>query len=313
MLLGPPSASSASPADHVILIILDGVGNDAIEATSMPHLQQLAQEGASTQTAQSLSPPLPVPAMASLLTGVSIEKHRVTKEWETYDFSRSFLRAPTFFDYLDLAGGRDTALFLMDERFYQLSRPEIYVDSQMCGTAKPQCNPITLVGHIQDYLKKVTSEGGYGFRIFTIPALLVAHLPEPAHIASKRGFGSKPYRQSLQAVDTAVSKLINTYREYGVLDTTMVFVIGLTGGTLDSTQAKSPSGAPANSRSTVPWIAWGANIKPRHHVTQPVSIMDTGATVMEALGLETYTEWDSHAIKEIFQTIPERRTTEKLF
>ena len=31
---------------------------------------------------------------------------------------------------------------------------------------------------------------------------------------------------------------------------------------------------------------------------------------MYALGLETHMEWESHAMKDIFQTIPERRTTE---
>jgi hypothetical protein len=30
--------------------------------------------------------------------------------------------------------------------------------------------------------------------------------------------------------------------------------------------------------------------------------MDTGATVMRALGLETHTEWDSHPVEEIFKT-----------
>jgi hypothetical protein len=33
-----------------------------------------------------------------------------------------------------------------------------------------------------------------------------------------------------------------------------------------------------------------------------VSIIDTGATVMRMLGLETHTEWESKAVEEIFQT-----------
>jgi len=33
-----------------------------------------------------------------------------------------------------------------------------------------------------------------------------------------------------------------------------------------------------------------------------VSIIDTGATVMRALGLTTYTEWESHPVEEIFKT-----------
>jgi hypothetical protein len=51
----------------------------------------------------------------------------------------------------------------------------------------------------------------------------------------------------------------------------------------------------------VPWIASGVGIKPGHAIHQPVSILDTGATVMRTLGLQTYTEWESHAVEEIFQ------------
>ena len=140
--------------------MLEGIGKDAVQSGSMPVLAGLAQEGAFTWSAESLSPPLTVPAMASLLTGLPISKHRVTSEWEEYDFARSFMRSPTVFDYMDLAGGRDSAVFFMDERFYQLSRPEIYVDAQTCGIAKPMCNPDTIAIYIRDYLKKVTSEKG---------------------------------------------------------------------------------------------------------------------------------------------------------
>ena len=181
------------------LFVLEGVGNDVIQNGTMPVLQKLAREGAVTWKAQSVSP-YTVPSMASLLTGLPVKKHRVNQEWETYDFSRSFLRSPTMFDYLDLAGGIDTALFIMDERFYQLARPEIYVDLQTCGKAKPQCNPSTLVDYIDDYLKKVTSPGGFNFRIFKIPGLLVAHLPEPADVAHKRGWESRQYAQALQTL-----------------------------------------------------------------------------------------------------------------
>jgi len=232
----------------------------------------------------------------------------VNREWETYDFSRSFLRAPTLFDYLDLAGGLDTALFIMDERFYQLARPEIYVDMQTCGKAKPHCTPATLVEYIQDYLKKVTSEGGYNFRLFEVPGLLVAHLPEPADVARKRGWDSSQYRTALQAVDTAIADVMALYREHGVLDNTMVIVTGLTGpGVPQAVDAAMDAGA--TQQALVPWLAWGANVKPGYAMTGQVRVMDTGATVLAALGLETHTEWDSQAMTEIFQQKPQRRTT----
>ncbi len=299
------AASPPTQADHVLLFVLEGVDNDVIQNGTMPVLQKLAQEGAVTWNAQSVSPHT-VPSMASLLTGLPVKRHRVNQDWETYDFSRSFLRSPTMFDYLDLAGGVDTALFIMDERFYQLARPEIYVDLQTCGKAKPQCNPSTLVDYIDDYLKKVTSPGGFNFRIFKIPGLLVAHLPEAADVARKRGWESRQYAQALKTVDTAVADAMKLYEKYGVLDKTMVMVIGLKGA---ETPQASNAKMGTSRQSPIPWLAWGVNVKPGYTIADQVSIMDVGATVLEALGLETHTEWESRALTDMFQKRPERRTT----
>ena len=302
----PLVAQGGTTADHVILVVLEGVDNEKIKDGTLPTLNRLAQEGAVSWSAQTVSPPSTVSAMASLLTGVSVSKHRVDHAWEKYDFSRAFLRAPTVFDYLDLSAGLDTALFLMDERFYQLSRPEIYVDMQVCGKSKPQCNPSLLVSYIQDYLKKVMSEGGHGFRLIDIPGLLVAHMPAAADAGQKRGWDSKAYHKSLRDVDTAVAELLEVYREFEVLGKTMVIVTGLTGtGGTGGVQLTATS----TGKTTVPWMAWGVNVKPHFEITRTVSILDTGATIMDALGLETHTEWESHGLKEIFQVVPQRKTT----
>lgn len=309
-VLFSPSLSFGGQAQHILLFVLEGVNNEAIEANNLPVLKKLAKEGAVKVDAQSTSPALTVPAMATLLTGVPVAKHRINHEWEKYDFSRSFLRSPTMFDYLDLAGGIDTALFIMDERFYQLSRPEIYVDLQTCGKSKPQCNPGTVVGHIEDYLNKVTSRGGYGFRLFTIPGLLVTHLPAPLDAAKKRGWDSKAYGKALVSVDKAIGDVMELYRAHKVLDKSMIIVTGLNGhGMAKTGHENGTNGSKAHKGSSVPWIASGANIKAGYQIKEQVSIMDTGATIMEALGLETHTEWESKALNEIFVATPERKTT----
>jgi Type I phosphodiesterase / nucleotide pyrophosphatase len=295
--------------NHVLLFVLEGVDSKVIEAKEMPVLKKLANEGAARLEAQSISPPLTVSSMATLLTGLPVVQHRVNADWETYDFSRSFLRSPTMFDYLDLAGGVDTALFIMDERFYQLSRPEIYVDLQTCGKSKPQCNPGTVVGHIDDYLTKVVSKGGYGFRLFEVPGLLVMHLPAPMDAALKRGWDSPAYTKALSATDKAIGDVMGLYRRHKVLDKTMVIVTGLNGQGIASTGHENGSNGKSHLGNSVPWIAWGANVKPGHRINASVSIMDTGATVMEALGLETHTEWQSKSLNEIFIKTPERKTT----
>jgi arylsulfatase A-like enzyme len=50
------------------------------------------------------------------------------------------------------------------------------------------------------------------------------------------------------------------------------------------------------------WLASGAGVKRGHVIGQPVSLIDTGATVMRALGLdtETHTEWQSRVINDVF-------------
>ncbi len=308
-IISLPTAS-ATQAEHIVLVVLEGIKSSTIQGESAPMLSMLASEGSVARSAQSISPPHTVSAMASLLTGLPVAKHRVTADWEDYDFARSFMRSPTVFDYMDLAGGQDTGVFLMDERLYQLVRPEIYVDSQVCGYTKPQCTPETVSVYIEDFLTRVTSEGGYGFRLFGVPNLLVVHFPTAARIGQKKGWDSPKYTQAITSIDTAVGNIIQSYKKHGVLDRTMMIVTGLNGGPNDSPSKNGKKGKSATLDATVPWIAWGANIKPNHAISQSVSLLDTGATIMYALGLETHTEWDSQPIREIFQTTPERRTTE---
>jgi len=251
--------------------------------------------------------------MASLLTGLPVNMHRVTAQWETYDFARSFMRSPTVFDYMDLAGGMDTGVFLMDERLYQLIRPEIYVDSQVCGYTKPQCTPETVAVYIRDFLQKVISEGGSGFRLFGVPNLLLSHFPTAARIGQKHGWDSQKFFSALTAIDRAVAQILDNYQELGVLSRTMVLVTGLHSGPVHAPPTKLKNVIATiggtDFDSTIPWIAWGANVKANHPIGKNISLLDTGATIMYALGLETHTEWDSHAVEEIFQAIPERRTT----
>ncbi len=310
---GLPSTTSAAQTEHIVLIVLEGINSATIQSGATPTLAKLAREGAASWTAQSVDPPHTVSAMASLLTGLPVNKHRVTAQWETYDFARSFMRSPTVFDYMDLAGGMDTGVFLMDERFYQLVRPEIYVDSQVCGYTKPQCTPETMAVYIRDFLQKVTSEGGYGFRLFEVPNLLLTHFPTAAPIGQKHGWNSPKFSSALTAVDTVVAQILDTYQELGVLSRTMVIVTGLHSGPVNApaTTVKNVTtmAGATDFNPTIPWIAWGNNVKANYPIGKIISLLDTGATIMYALGLETHTEWDSHAVEEIFEAIPERRST----
>jgi predicted AlkP superfamily pyrophosphatase or phosphodiesterase len=286
-------APAAAP-EHVILFVLEGFGQDSLKGGAMPVLSKLVKDGAATWSATGITPALRLPAMASLVTGMPVEKHGIT--WNAFEFSRGYSRSPSLFDYLDLSGGRDSAIFYMDESLYQLARPEPYTDYQLCGALRPECHPDKIVSYIRQYFQKATSGHGYGHAILSLPHLLVVHLPEPGRAGVAHGWNSKEYRQALQAVDAAMKSVLDIFKEHGLSNRTTVVVTALSAPGTDL-NGEEPT---TTATPVVPWIISGAGISHGQVIRQPVSIIDTGATVMRLLGLETHTEWESKAIEEIF-------------
>lgn len=285
---------SASPTEHVILFVLEGFDQDSLKAGTMPSLSKLVKNGAATWSATGVKPALRLPTMASLLTGLPVEKHGIT--WNFFEISRGYSRAPSLFDYLDLSGGRDSAIFFMDESLYQLARPEPYTDYQLCGALRPECGTAKIVSYIQQYFHKAASGHGYGHAILALPHLLVVHLPEPGRAGVAHGWNSKEYREALHTVDTAIQSVLDVFKQYALINRTTVMVTALSGKGIDLGADASAADSPV-----VPWIVSGVGIKPGQVIRRPVSIIDTGATVMRILGLDTHTEWDSTAVEEIFQ------------
>jgi hypothetical protein len=303
----PPTPSPEGEAEHVILFVLEGVGQEAVKEGPMPVLGRFVKDGSFTWSASGARGNQRLPTMASLITGLPVEKHGI--DWDAFDFARGYPRPPTVFDYLDLSGGKDSAIFFMDESLYQLAKPEPYTDYQICGSLRPECNTTMILKYIRDYFRKATSGHGYGHAILSLPHFLVLHLPQPAAAAQVNGWHSPAYKESLREVDRAMAAVLDVYKDLGLLNKTAVIVTALSGaapGTKRSAGGDQAGPVPGangdSSTSAVPWIAWGPGIKGGHLIKQPVSILDTGATVMRTLNLETYTEWDSRPIEEIFRS-----------
>jgi len=291
-----PDTDSAY-AESVILFVLEGIDQDSLKVGPMPVLNRLVKAGAATWSATTVSPPLRLPAMATLLTGLPVEKHGIT--WDDFEFSRGYPRPPTLFDYLDLSGGRDSAIFFMDESLYQLAKPAPYTDYQMCGPLKPECSPERLVAYIRQYFRKASSEHGYGHAVLALPHLLVVHLPDAGRAGTSHGWASTDYHNALRSVDHALGAVLDLFKEHGLLAHTTIFATVLSG--TETARPVAANGQPTTESSPVPWIVSGAGVKAGHIIQQPVSILDTGATIMRTLGLETHTEWDSHVVEEVFQ------------
>lgn len=124
----------------------------------------------------------------------------------------------------------------------------------------------------------------------------------PGRVGEAQGWKSAAYKDALKAVDKAMGAVLDLYRDLGLIKRTTVFATSLSAVGETQFSAGDVPAEQATNVPLVPWIASGVGIKAGHMIRQPVSILDTGATVMRALGLTTYMEWESQPVEEIFKT-----------
>jgi hypothetical protein len=83
--MSPVSATSGSAyAESVILFVLEGIGPDSLKVGPMPLLTRLVKEGSATWSAQTVAPPLRLPAIldtgATVMRTLGLETHT---EWDS--------------------------------------------------------------------------------------------------------------------------------------------------------------------------------------------------------------------------------------
>ena len=223
-ILGGPGGAHASStpqarepvqgaSEHVILFVLEGLGQDSLKGGAMPVISNLVKDGAATWSATGVDPALRLPTMASIVTGMPVEKHGIT--WNVFEFSRGYPRSPSMFDYLDLSGGRDSAIFYMDESLYQLARPEVIRTIRYVARCGPSAIPRRLC-----LISGSTSESHERLRLWPCDSSVPAS-PGRASAGSRPGRGGawveiKEYCQALQAVDNAMRSVLDVFREHGL-------------------------------------------------------------------------------------------------
>ena len=286
-LLSPVAAGAAdSPkaADNVVLIVVDGLRPDAIRQAKVPNIQSLIKSGCSTMKAQTVVPSLTLPAVTSMLTGLPVEQHDIT--WNEYEPMRGFLKAPTVFEIASFAAGKLGAVFLNKEKLLHVAKPDRGLLVQVCSVSDPTCKAQKIASSVMTAYKTST-EGK--------PSLFLIHLADPDSAGHEKGWMSRSYMQALESTDRAIGTILKGFQELGLYKRT-AFIITSDHGGHDKTH-----GTTSPEDMTIPWIASGPGIKSGCEIKSPVSIMDTAATIMQAIGVtEYYVEWSSRPIMEIF-------------
>ncbi len=272
--VGPSPTITPSPTPippRVLIISIDGLRPDALLQADAPNIKALAQRGAYTWQAQTIFPPVTLPAHASMLSGYSPAVHGIT--WNDNEPARGKIKVPTIFALAHAAGFR-TGMIVGKEKLITLNAPgtvEVYVFA---------------TNGDQDVADQAIAQIQSGFD------LLFVHFPNTDYFGHLAGWMSETQIKQLARTDDAVGRLLAALPA----NTTVIL-------TADHGGHGLIHGANIPEDMTIPWIISGPNVLHDHPLTTPVNVMDTAATAAYVLGLTPPPDAESKPVYEAFGQI----------
>ena len=270
-----PRASQVATAQHVLIISIDGLRPEALLQATTPNMDLLIKNGAFSSQAQTVVPSITLPSHASMLSGVTIEKHGIT--WNSFKPELGFIEVPTVFSEAK-AQGMTTAMFVGKFKLQNLAAP---------GTVD------TFLDLGEDDLAVANSAADH--LIASKPNVLFVHLAETDSVGHIHGWMSSQQLATIAQADQAVGILTGALELAGILDNTLIIVTSDHGG-LGRTH-----GSPDPLDTTIPWIAFGPRIKSGHNIEVSIQTMDTAATALKTLGVSIPTSWDGAPVLGAFE------------
>ncbi len=281
----------SAPRLNLLLVTLDTTRADRLgcygHATARTrHLDELATEGA--RFVQALSPaPITLPAHASIFTGLYPIAHGVRNNGNFYLADRF----PTLATVLGAQGYRTGAFvssFILDRR-YGLARGFDTYDDAMEG-AQPQVVALEAERRgdrtalaLDRWLEAGTGSEARPF--FAWLHLYDPHEPYRPPSPFREMFAGDPYDGEISFDDAVVASVLDTLSRLGLLDRTLVAVIGDHGESLGDHGEETHSMFVYESVLRVPLILWRpGRVASGLVVETPVRATDLAPTLLELLG-----------------------------
>ena len=275
----PPPQTSVSR--HVLVVSVDGLRPDAIDAYNAPTLQRLMREGSHTLSATTIDPSRTLPSHTSMLTGQPPERHGV--RWNhVVTADAEVIELPNVFS-VARAHGYSTAAFFSKAKFQPLQRQGTLDYSQAPGGWFGRWSSKRTMADIAAYLP--------GAR----PNVLFVHLADVDAAGHRSGWMTPEYGRAVLIADAAINELITLAdRAYGAGGFSLIV-------TADHGGHGSGHGSNDPRDVTIPWIAWGQGVKPGAIGERAVRTMDTAATVLWLLGVADQSDWIGQAVVDAYE------------
>jgi arylsulfatase A-like enzyme/Tfp pilus assembly protein PilF len=288
--LGRPAAGASPRELNLLIITLDTTRADRIgaygdRAIETPTLDRLAREGVLFEQAMAAAP-LTLPAHSSIFTSRFPPEHGVRD-------NGGFFLSPqqrTLASILKGRGFRTGAVvgaYVLDGKWGLNQGFETYVDdfdlSKLSGfgIGDVQRPGNEVVDRALPWLEKVKGQRFFGWLHFYDP-----HSPYEPPEPFKSRYAEHPYSGEIAFVDSQIARLIDFLERNGLLDRTIVAVMGDHGEGLNQHKEGSHGFFIYESTTRVPFIIRAPFESMRgRRVTDPVRSVDLMPTALDLLGI----------------------------
>jgi arylsulfatase A-like enzyme len=299
----PPTALLSSPppggarAERVIVVSIDGLRADAIDAAAAATLQSLIRRGAFCPKAETIRPSITLPSHTAMLTGLAYDRHGVG--WNSY--RSGYLVHPSVFSVTHQVGMK-SAMFFSKEKFHFLANPNC-VD-WIYGPPVPGAIPSGEEAEraLPADVKTAAERMGRAFAD-AWPAqkwpLTFVHFREPDEIGHRKGWMGPEYIDGVKAVDRAIETMLAAIEKSGGFEKTALIVTADHGGSgtghyrwLNPEKAENVG---------IPWICVGPGVPAGLKIDRVVHTFDTAPTALALLGLGCPEGIDGRPVAEVLR------------
>jgi len=261
---------------RVVLVVLDGLRPDAIDAFGLTHISSLAARGAWTHDARTVAPSVTAAAMATLLTGQTPARHGVVSD----RFHIPRRRGPL--DPLPrvlATAGYPTEIFIG-------ALPPLYGGlasriARYLGIGRTRCAGAGAREILAEATAALTTQRR-GF--------FVLHWPDADRAGHADGWMSREYAVAARALDVATGELVEMLQP----DEAHTLVVALAdhgGGGLVPTDHESDHLADRR----IPIMLAGCGVVPGD-LAEPATLVDVPATILAAVGIAIPSSYEGRSL-----------------
>lgn len=255
--------------EKVLLILVDGMRPDSLEAVNHPFMRHLIETGAYTGQARTVMPSVTLPCHMSLFHSVAPDRHGVLTNTYTPQVR------PINGLCEQLRQAKKTCGF-----FYNWG--------ELKDLAKPDSLAVSCFasGHIHTYQKanQMVTDAAIRYICENQPDFAFLYLGYTDEAGHGFGWMTEPYLQSVRESWDCIERVVRAISE----DTTILI-------TADHGGHDRSHGTDMPEDMTIPLFIKGRTV-PAKLELDPVSILDIAPTIARLIGVEAAEEWEGKAL-----------------